>query len=310
MRLMFIHIAALCVAALTVAGCGAWDPGVTHHDPIKSTFELTVVDIHGQPVRGASAHCGVYERSLLLRDTTLTTGSDGVCAIEIPIVPDSVAILHRTFETSMKYTVEAQGFVPSSGEVLHGLPLYSSDMHPDVKSTSASQSVTLYTETDYLDESYATSLDAGARSAVAALIDSLAAKHTLAEVKLQPHGFRLSAGGDTLEGAFFSGRLFNTERLSPRDVARAFFVDGYVDLLPALVAFADAHGSNAALVARASCQTQSFDDRSSPPGTLSIRYVIPSATVHTFLAKKIGMEELLKALAATVDGAPVALESR
>jgi hypothetical protein len=181
-----------------------------------------------------------------------------------------------------------------------------------VQSTSASQSVTLYTELDYVDNGYTASLDAAGKTSVSMLVDSVEATHTQVEVELVPHGLRIGKGtdADTLCGKFTSAKVFNSDKLSPRDIARAFFVDGYLTLLPAFLAYADAQPNVTVYHAVVSCEARSFDDRTSDPHTLVIDYVIPSVPSHLFLAKKLGEEEFLKGLNVTVDGAAVALESR
>ncbi len=265
---------------------------------VKHQYELLVVDVNGNPLKGVTVEYTLKNQGNLVKDGSFVTKSDGRLVEFVQATPDS---FFGFYKTEFEYKITKEGYYSRTGEELL------IDEHLKTETVT----VTLICPTDYLSPTFASSRRGIALKAkISAFIDLIRLESLLADSYLETQSINLIKfkGRRYLHFKFVTTTVYNSLRLNKYDIGKRLFDEVVRKVLSPLNKYITAPKLFFGYDLEVIGYTKSFADEYASSQPIEYRFIIPQATVRRYKNKDISGQQLLDASVILMDDERIELK--
>ncbi|MGA3288435.1 MAG: hypothetical protein ABSD46_13555 [Bacteroidota bacterium] len=261
--------------------------------PITHSYELTVSDIEGKPLEGASVQYTLKNRDAIVKDTIVVTPLSGKVTTSVQTTPDPQYYYVMSYRSEMIYRVKKEDYYSQNGSVTS---VY--DGGSNTSKPLETKTITLLKPTDYFQPTFLSSVRGQAiKVKILGFIDLLLLQSLLSDSYLETQTIDLVnfKEKDYLAFVFNNTDVYNSLKLNKYDIAKTLFDEVIRKMLNPLN---DYLGDSQGLFGYDLTvwgHTKSFADKYASDNKIIYRFLIPSEIVKKYKLKDISGQQVLDA---------------
>lgn len=254
--------------------------------PVQHRYEISIVDVAGNPLEGATVDYKTYDRENIIQEKTFITKQDGKMEDSVEATQDPRFTYSASYDSKLTYKITKDGYYSKTGT------LFLLGKGGDYKNTKE----VLVKPIDYLNPSFASSGQGLAlKEKILAFLDMIILKSLLSESSLDLHSIDLVTFKNKtyLQIKFTNSNVYNSLKLNKYDIGKTLFDEVVRKILTPL----NDNISNPKLFfgydLTVKGYTKSFADKYATGQPINYRYLMPEGTVRKYKNKDISGQQLL-----------------
>lgn len=291
---------------LFMVGCAPvqYSPVEKQKPTVQHQYELTVVDVDGNPLEGVRIDYELKDRKSVVKSTSYITTTDGKLSESLSATPDPQFTYSTFYESEFDYKASKDGFYSKSGK----LSKYETDSN---YTPAKKETMTLIRPIDYLNKEFASTLsDVKLKTRILSFIDLIILQGLVTESVLETHSVNLVPfkGNSYLQFKFTNVNVYNSLKLDKYDIGKRLFDEVIRKILSPLnehIAESNVfYGYDLTVVGH----TKSFADEYATAKPIEYRFMIPEKTVRKYKNKDISGQQVLDASVILMDDERIELK--
>ena len=278
---------------LFIVGCAPvqYSPVERQKPTVQHQYELTVVDVDGNPLEGVRIDYELKDRKRVVKSASYINMTDGKLYESLSATPDPQFTYSTLYKSEFDYKASKDGYYPKNGTMssdYEGKYSYGKPIEKD--------KITLIRPIDYFNKKFASSLsDVKLKTRILSFIDLIILEVLVTKSVLETKSVNLVSfkGNSYLQFKFTNVNVYNSLKLDKYDIGKRLFDEVIRKVLSPLnehIAESNLfYGYDLTVVGH----TKSFADEYATAKPIEYRFIIPEKIVRKYKNKDISGQQVL-----------------